>query len=305
MKTLFRTVVAMMSVVAYLSGCGLGQTKTETETTDSLSTESISDSLAFHQVVYTDSLSKGEYVNITQNIQIDWPNPADESLLADSIRHWIASLVESSSFPYAFDADDKEKLIYGGDIHEGQSLVDFFGKYGMEKMMSEVAAAEADSLPIFGMSNDLKVIQLYHTDKYITMTVGYYVFLGGAHGGFSCSGSVFRKSDGHEMGWDIIDLTKKSQLIALIQKGLLSYFSVNDENELFESLLLLDDPDTAQDESAELPLPAMAPYFTPEGVCFVYQQYEIAPYAAGLPTVVIPFEQMRPLLSNDGLSLLD
>ena len=37
---------------------------------------------------------------------------------------------------------------------------------------------------------------------------------------------------------------------------------------------------------------------------FCYQQYEIAPYALGLPMVTIPFDVIAPLLSAEGRELL-
>jgi hypothetical protein len=37
----------------------------------------------------------------------------------------------------------------------------------------------------------------------------------------------------------------------------------------------------------------------------MYQPYEIAPYAAGLPEVVLTFEQVRPFLTQQGLALIN
>ena len=54
-----------------------------------------------------------------------------------------------------------------------------------------------------------------------------------------------------------------------------------------------------------LPLPRAVPYVTTKGVAFIYQQYEIVCYAAGLPSVVIPAEELRDLLSEEGRALLD
>lgn len=45
-----------------------------------------------------------------------------------------------------------------------------------------------------------------------------------------------------------------------------------------------------------IPLPAWAPYLTHQGVAFAYQQYEIAPYAAGIISFIIPYEKIMPYL---------
>lgn len=55
----------------------------------------------------------------------------------------------------------------------------------------------------------------------------------------------------------------------------------------------------------ELPLPTLTPYFTDKGVVFTYSQYEIAPYSEGCPECTISYEDIRPLLSQFALSLID
>ena len=41
------------------------------------------------------------------------------------------------------------------------------------------------------------------------------------------------------------------------------------------------------DYAEKFPLPAFPPFLTKEGVVVMYQQYEIAPYAVGMPSCVI------------------
>ena len=43
---------------------------------------------------------------------------------------------------------------------------------------------------------------------------------------------------------------------------------------------------------------------TRDGIAFVYQQYEIAAYACGLPSGTLSFEQVREVLSDEGRALL-
>lgn len=73
------------------------------------------------------------------------------------------------------------------------------------------------------------------------------------------------------------------------------YFEVRTESELRDILLLNNEP---------FPFPQNPPYFEENGVCFLYQQYEIAPYAAGMPACVIPFETLRPYFTDDVLQML-
>ena len=230
-------------------------------------------------------------------MRIDWPVASATSVLADSIRHWLTDFIASSVSP---SWGEKETIIppFGGGLTDGQGVVAHYGKLGMEQMIDEVRQAEADSFRIFGMSNELDVSLLCDTVGYLTMLSSYSVYSGGAHGGHFVSGATFNKKNGHRWGWDMIDLSKREQLISLLREGLRDYFEVKSDEEMAECLLLYDDPDTPEDESATLPLPVTDPYLTATGVCFVYQQYEIAAYALGLPSVEIPWAKIRPLLKQ-------
>ena len=57
-------------------------------------------------------------------------------------------------------------------------------------------------------------------------------------------------------------------------------------------------------EDGPIPLPAWTPYPTEEGLAFVYQQYEIASYAAGMPAFTLPYEDIAPWLTADARQLL-
>ena len=81
-----------------------------------------------------------------------------------------------------------------------------------------------------------------------------------------------------------------------------SYFNeveqdVNSDENLKEMLIGVDDVN-------RIPLPAAAPYFTKEGLCFCYQQYEIAPYAAGMINFTIPYGKIRSFLTSEAQELI-
>jgi hypothetical protein len=44
-------------------------------------------------------------------------------------------------------------------------------------------------------------------------------------------------------------------------------------------------------------MPQCPPIFTEEGILFLYNQYEIAPYALGLPQFVLTWEKVMPYLN--------
>lgn len=284
--------MAVATVLLLTASCKWGHTKPGGQA-DSLSSDAAVQELTFIQVSYQDSVLLDSDGSVNQSIRSVWPNATCQSSVADSIRLWLADLVAHSAFPNWGEEDLLSP--YEGNIADGQALVEHYGKLGMDRMMAEVRQALADSFLIPGMENGLEVQLLCQTDSFITLSTGYSVYTGGAHGGYFASGATFCKSDGHRLGWNIIDLSKKDQLIGLIQDGLKEYFEVKSDAELEEMLQLYDDPDTPEDEAATLPLPQMEPFFTEEGATFIYQQYEIAAYAAGLPSFTIPYEKL-PLL---------
>ncbi|MBO6068986.1 MAG: DUF3298 domain-containing protein, partial [Bacteroidales bacterium] len=54
-----------------------------------------------------------------------------------------------------------------------------------------------------------------------------------------------------------------------------------------------------------IPFPVWTPSPTEDGLCFTYQQYEIAAYAMGMPSFVIPYDKVKPYLTPEALDLLN
>ena len=57
-------------------------------------------------------------------------------------------------------------------------------------------------------------------------------------------------------------------------------------------------------ENGIVPLPSWTPYPGEDGLVFVYQQYEIASYAAGMPSFVIPYDRIQPFLTEEARRIL-
>lgn len=137
------------------------------------------------------------------------------------------------------------------------------------------------------------------TDKFISLAIKSYSFEGGAHGSSKISQQTFRKEDGREFGWNnMFNETNKYQLRELLTKKIMEYFHVNSETELKECLLNPDD-------TYLIPLPETPPMMLGNGIRFVYQQYEIAPYAAGMPSFVLPYSEVKSLLTTSASDLLE
>ena len=70
----------------------------------------------------------------------------------------------------------------------------------------------------------------------------------------------------------------------------MEYFEVKTDEELNEQLQV--------NTIYSIPLPVTPPYFTEKGVAVTYQQYEIAAYAMGLPSMVIGYDELKPWMTG-------
>lgn len=218
--------------------------------------------------------------------------PADNSsAVTQNIREWMNEQLGGT---------------YAGSLDDGKELLEYYGKERADQMKRDIAEIGENT----AMDASVYYVQfkkVFETGEFITYTSEIYEYSGGAHSSESLSGCVFRKSDGRKFGWDMFTANGKEKLRGMIKNGLKSkFFKVNSDEELYERLL---------DENARntFPLPETAPICRPNGVEFIYQQYEIAPYVTGIPTCTLPYDSlenlftvtMKPLLESttDSLAL--
>ena len=182
--------------------------------------------------------------------------------------------------------------LYESDYADADSMARFYARYYMDDMAEMRSDFDAE----MGFEHSVSVKRSYETTKLITFDVLCYQYSGGAHGGCTYLGLTFRKSDGRRMGNDVLRSTDDVEWGNTIKEGLMEYFEVKTEEELQDCLLDV--------ETYMLPLPQAEPSFQENGLLFTYQQYEIAPYAAGMPSFVIPYDKVNKYLNVTGRRLL-
>ena len=137
------------------------------------------------------------------------------------------------------------------------------------------------------------------TDKYLSLAMSTYRYEGGAHGSTVICQQTFRKSDGRLLGWgNIIKPESMYDFQEVLKKYVMKYLNVTTEEELKENLL---NPDLVYG----MLQPQTPPILTTEGLYFVFQQYEICAYAIGMPDGIIPYEEIKDMLTTSALGLLD
>ena len=240
--------------------------------------------LTYKQVEQSKKDKSGEY-----KIIVDFPTSGNP-ILVNAIREYIS---ESLGISYAGEMENNMQGSYSGDLGDGQKMIDYYFHLKYKEFKNahdEMAEHMQGDAPTF--ASETEIHYLYETDKFVTYEMKKYEDMGGAHGGTFISGMTFRKSDGRRVEWDLF--TKSMQDV--IKKGLKKYFEVHTDEEMEKFLSL--------ENTYLLPLPATPPVFTKEGVLFTYQQYEIAAYAAGLPSFIVPYDEAKSLMNTTGKNLL-
>lgn len=231
---------------------------------------------------------EGDKVEV--DITVDYPTDGNP-ILVNAVREYISETLDGT---------------YDDDLEEGQQLVDYYGdrfkKNLNDEKQEQIDDNDGNDENIYGFYRNYDIKKEYESEHFITYVVNSDIFLNGAHGVESSYGMTFRKSDGRRFNTDMMRDLYSQDLYAIIKEGLMEYFSessdesVDTDEELKEFILTDDDVNY-------LPMPTHTPYITEKGFVFTYQAYEITFYAAGMPTFTVPFNKMKPFLTQTALKM--
>ena len=247
----------------------------------------------------------------TVKISIIWPKNGPEALVA-SIRQYICE--ELASEPVMGEEKPKVKL-----YDDGQEAVRACGVRCYKQLADMWQKSKEEGLPSDMSYSYIKGIDFQIETKtyvsYFTHTEG---FTGGAHGYNLGSGITFGKNDGRRIGYEseydrtaekfvvknqtLFRTMEDPKLQAMLKEGVRSYFAEFSEDPLTEEEL--SEQLNGVDDINKIPLPQYAPYFSERGLEFIYQQYEIASYAVGMPSFCIPYDKVLPYLTKEAAELI-
>ena len=220
----------------------------------------------------------GEY-----KLTIDFPE-SDNEILANAIREYIS---ESLGSTYGGS--------YSGDLADGEQMAKYYFDLKVKEFTKMYNSMKNEGMPdVPQLASETEITRGYETSKVVTFNFSSYEYGGGAHGGSIGSGMTFRKTDGRRIGWELFSTVKMQ---SILRDGLKEYFEVKTDEELENNLSL--------NSIYSIPLPVTPPLFTEKGIVVIYQQYEIAAYAAGMPQFTIPYKDARKMLNNTGKKLID
>ena len=297
-----------MMAALLATACGHRATQGNGTGTDSTA----ADSAMVTEALSTDSIGLArEDSMVSVRISVDWPHDGSEALTA-SIRQYICHELAAGLSP---EGEPDVKL-----YSDGKEAV----KATVDQHYADLAGgwkeARANGIPFDGMQYlySLRVNKTDETDRYVSFVSVSESYMGGAHGSAVSSGTTFSKLNGQRIGYDtrynaktdryeranqtLFSKPDDPKLAALIKEGVRSYFTeagetaVSDE-ELKDLLIGVSHVDS-------IPLPSNPPLFTREGLVFTYQQYEIAPYAAGIINFSLPYDKVLPFMTDEAAKLV-
>lgn len=267
-------VIALFIWISIVTGCNL------------VGSGSGTDTLTVDSVRYTlsDSL-------VTCEIVADIPRGDDS--LAVNVRAFINDQLDSLSGAAMYRSSVRPRFM--ADPSEAQTMIDFYGVMNADSLKAIRGQwADVTAAPY---SYSASVRLSAETGTYVTYDMFSYVYTGGAHGSAVSYSRNIIKPSGKVLAQSV-DTAKVREMQPLLVRGVRGYLGrhgVKSEDAL-KGLFV---------DNGVIPLPAFPPYLTPEGLNFIYQQYEIGPYAIGMVSFTIPYEEAKAFMTAEALQLIE
>ena len=264
----------------------------------------------FEHYVYKDSTDR---VDITIDITVPVATDSATTLIRDSLIKVI-----DNEFCYIW-GEGRVMESYKGEDNSLKTIIDYYGNNALKEFNKGAEEDYKDRMEYLAEDTTItpeerqqrmedtprweyssKIEKEYETPKYTVYEHNSYQYLGGAHGGVTGNGSITFNSAGKKIEKFFVD-GAEAKMQKLLMTGLMDYFSADSNEKLTQEEVM----QWLQIEGNQIPLPARAPYLSAGGLVLTYQQYEIAAYAAGMPSFAIPYKEVMPYLTDEVKSLLD
>ncbi|MBP5369343.1 MAG: DUF3298 domain-containing protein [Bacteroidales bacterium] len=273
-------VFSLMFGAAVLTGCAGGGNNGETKTADN------AEPLKFQQ--FKDSVSFQEN-GITHYAiaQIDFPVAGPEALVN------VLKGIIAERFELPID-----------DAKDGQTFANKVVTSKLQRVQKTVKDDLADEVPVeMEYYIESNVTKVFENDKVVSLGSSGYDFLGGVHGQGYGSGVTIRKSDGKNLSQDMLKAGAWDQLQDKVAASLCKFLEVENNEELYEILFKENVKYDEATKTLTIPAPQNQPFIVDNNVVFAYGAYEIAPYAVGMPEVILPIKDIEDQLNPEVVEL--
>lgn len=300
--------LGLVALTLAMAGC---KTSPQKQGADTLANDSVDSLPAVKPVADTlvvDSFTYAYYnadSTVQSTVYVECPTGSDS--LSQAVRAFVAKQLGELYIPYSYDEEEearKKYPRYKGSVDQVQKLADYYGK-GAKAFLAEQRKESTVDGDGPSVCSNVKIRKVAETSTYLTFSMTGYYEVGGAHGGFTGYDLNFSKLTNKPI-LKAIDSSKTRALQKILKKGLERYFKeCGDEDFNISSIYAYLDPMGEKGKNNLIPIPASTPYLEKDSLCFVYQQYEIAPYAAGEISFNVALKDIKPYLRQEVRDLLD
>lgn len=251
------------------------------------------DTLCVDSVVFSQ-----EDTSVSCRIKVDYPQ--GEGKLADSVRALLNSqLAEAVIVNLCNDKDALRAKSFQGSLADGDAMLAHYGRCAAQTLTEEWKELKQVNPELsYPFAFTLTLAKANETPRYLTYALTSYQYLGGAHGMSSSYKFNIDKAHGVVLQ-QVVDTLQTKALQPMLRRGVMSYLRACGqevkEQELKDILFIKD---------GIIPLPAKTPVLANDGVEFIYQHYEIGPYAMGMVQFKVSYEDIRPYLTAEAARLL-
>lgn len=238
--------------------------------------------------------------NISCRIVVDEPSGQDS--LAMAVRKYLCKELGNHYLPLINDEGNAKKYPkYSASTERGQDVVDFYGKGNFKYLLEQYKDMKSniednDFNP--QLSYEVKIKKTDENDQYVTFQTTTYAYLAGAHGS-AVDYSVNINKDSKKPVTAVVNKEKLKEIQPILRQGALDYLNADAEEKIHDENL----NDYLFIDKGIIPLPTHTPYLTKDGVHFIYQQYEIGPYAMGMVEFTVPYAKIKPFMTEEALKL--
>lgn len=277
----FRNLILLLIVLSGMVACHSGKTS---DPSGPLETDSIS------YINDKDSLLSCEII-------VDYPSSNDSFSLA--VADYINKELAASCRLVAFD--NSVNVLYKGELKDGgRKMIEHYGREMSKYLGDFVGDDEEMGFYSLSVSCDVSIRKVDDTPRYVTYETNSYSYAGGAHGSSTITNVNILKPSGKVLEY-VVDTLRLEEMQPLLRQGVLSYLNDIEWDETTDETL----DENLFIENGIIPLPSVSPYLTSEGLCFVYQQYEIACYAMGMISFTLPYSEVKPFMTPEALQLIE
>lgn len=265
-KILFLAVASCLMV----SACNrpVKETEKTPDNTFSVNTITMEDSLQFPPEAVEEWMDNDM---ARYSLELDAP-VTDNEVLNNNIVKWMGTVLNEE---------------YDGDPLDLDAMIAFDKKYFLSLETGE---------PRSVLQRVVKMVE--ENDRYVTYRCESWEYNGGAHGTTIVKGATFNKANGEHFTKSMF--TDGGMLTDMIYSALKEQYF----NPLLEGTGVSFEEAVYGEAAEDLPLPESGPWIQNDSVHFLYQDYEIAAHALGLPECAISFEDLKDILTEAGKAFM-